>query len=200
MKILECRQSSRNKAYFKINVTEVVKKLPLLTSGEKKMLARKISIMKYMGEEDCMKELIKMFGKLERRGSSRQKKEIAKTLLDGDEVFYVCSKHSNCADDHKDWEGKVYYDRYWRMKNSDMPDWLKTRIEKEIARKDMKSVQWVTKGPVWLTTRPYCKHFFTPVGTYKVLAMQPDSYMVKTVERRTKRGSTEEYIRKKRGL
>lgn len=201
MKILESHQNSRNKAHFKIAVREVVDKLPLLSSKEKGYVARVVSSYKNLDEETCMKELIKLFGKLERRGSSREKIKEFKNLLSGiDSVFYVCSKHNGCANDHKDWEGKVYYDRFWRTKNPNMPSWLEDRIDRYIARMDLRSIQWVTKGPVWLGTRPYCKHYFEPVNVYKVLTADVDSYVPVTRERRTKRGSTEEYVRKKRGL
>lgn len=200
MKILELHQTSRNKAYFKRDIKGVVNKLPLLTNKEKGYLTRVASSLKNLDEESCMKELIKIFGKLERRGSSREKKEEFKNLLHGQGIFYICSKHKGCAEDHKEWEGKLYYDRFWRSKNPDIPKWLADKIEGFIARENLQTIQWVTHEPVWLGTRPYCKHYFEPVNVYKVLTTDLDSYTPITRERRTKRGSTEKYIREKRGL
>ena len=36
----------------------------------------------------------------------------------GGTILFLCSKHNNCADDHKNYQGKIYIDRFWRQKVS----------------------------------------------------------------------------------
>ena len=87
-------------------------------------------------------------------------------------VFYICNEFGDCADDHKDWQGKIYYDD--RYKSFD----LKTdEIDKHIKSKHMKSMQWVMGKPVYLTTRPNCRHNFTPLSIPQVLNKEPKALL-----------------------
>lgn len=70
-------------------------------------------------------------------------------------VFYIASSHEDCAEDHKDFQGKVYVDRYCGDKEA-----LQYAREHNI-----RTIQWVLKKPVWLVTRPNCRHYM--VGTTK---------------------------------
>lgn len=72
----------------------------------------------------------------------------------GGKIFYVASKHSDCAEDHKDYQGKVYVDRYWHNYDTD------GSISKYVKDNNIKTVQWVTGEPVWFVTRPNCRHYF----------------------------------------
>lgn len=80
----------------------------------------------------------------------------------GAKVFYLCSWHGDCAEDHADWQGKLYYDRFWRrhVKN----EYVRAKVESLIQERNMKSIQWVTNSPVWLITRPNCRHYFEAVS------------------------------------
>ena len=158
--------------------------------------------------ENC-KEVVQMLGKIERRTSSRnQVKSIKNTLAHARSVandapgrlpmiFYACSVHSNPAKDHKDYQGKIYVDRYWRKYSTGMmPDWLIAAVEDFIQKNEVVSVQKIMGPPVWLCTRPYCKHKLYPVNTLSVLTEDKATYQKKTHGSPTKRGATYEYIKK----
>lgn len=75
-------------------------------------------------------------------------------------VFYVANVFQDCADDHADYQGKIYYDDRWRGFGYSDED--TTKIEKLI--KNMLSVQDVREKPPYLTTRPNCRHSLTPIS------------------------------------
>ena len=154
------------------------------------------------------KQLVQTLGKIERKTSSRNsRKEIRNNLveartqaLDGSGklpmIFYACSSHSTPAKDHKDYQGKIYVDRYWRKYCTGMADWLIAAVEDFIEIHNIVSVQKIMGPPVWLCTRPYCKHKLYPVNTLTVLTIDPKVYIKKTFGKKTKRGETYEYIKK----
>lgn len=75
-------------------------------------------------------------------------------------VFYLCSYHSDCADDHKDYQGKIYYDEGWKTiakkENHEL-------IEKIIREKKCLPLQKYRDGKPYITTRPNCRHNFKPI-------------------------------------
>lgn len=82
-------------------------------------------------------------------------------------VFYICSQHSDCADDHINYQGKIYYDKDYVSFNIDGK--LKNKIADFIQSKKLKSIQEVKDGEPYLTTRPNCRHYFQPVSIDDVL-------------------------------
>ena len=155
------------------------------------------------------KELVQTLGKIERRTSSRTnmnsiKDTIARARAVGTEqigrlpmIFYACSSHSKPAKDHKDYQGKIYVDRYWRKYcTGTVPEWMMMAIEEFIQKNEILTVQKIMGPPVWLATRPFCRHVFVPVNTLSVLTEQPETYIKKTYARPTKRGATYEYIKR----
>lgn len=86
----------------------------------------------------------------------------------GGTVFFLCSKHNNCADDHVNYQGKIYVDRFWRQKvlGSEY-----TAVLRFIKDNDVMTIQEAMGEPIWLTTRPYCRHHFIPVPTEEVLGV-----------------------------
>lgn len=81
-------------------------------------------------------------------------------------VFYLCSTHVNPAKDHADWEGKVYVNADWEDRVD--PD-MHGKIAAYIRNHDIKTVQWVVGEPVYLITRPNCKHYFIEISVEEVL-------------------------------
>ena len=155
------------------------------------------------------KDLVQTLGKIERRTSSRKQKEtirdtFARARAVGSDqsgrlpmIFYACSSHSKPAKDHADYQGKIYVDRYWRRYcTGTVPEWMILAIEEYIQDNDVITVQKIMGPPVWLCTRPYCKHKLYPVNTLTVLTEQPKEYIRKTYGTATKRGATYEYIKK----
>ena len=155
------------------------------------------------------KDLVQTLGKIERRTSSRNQREsirdtFARARSVGSDqsgrlpmIFYACSSHSKPAKDHADYQGKIYVDRYWRKYcTGTVPEWMILAIEDFIEKNKVISVQKIMGPPVWLCTRPYCKHKLYPVNTLTVLTEQPKEYIRKTYGTATKRGATYEYIKK----
>ena len=85
-------------------------------------------------------------------------------------VFYLCSYHSNCSCGHEYLQGKVYVNRFWRT-IVDSTDYRK--VAAYIKNRNVQTIQSVVKSPTWLTTRPYCRHYFVPVPTADVLSASP---------------------------
>ena len=81
--------------------------------------------------------------------------------------FFLASAHKNPAEDHKDWEGRMYYDADWE--NQSWSDEDRARIAAYIRNHDLKTVQWVTGEPVYLVTRPNCKHYLTNIPLEEAL-------------------------------
>ncbi|NCD15607.1 MAG: hypothetical protein EOL92_10340, partial [Bacteroidia bacterium] len=77
-------------------------------------------------------------------------------------VFYACNVYQDCADDHKDYQGKVYYDKRYLTMGFD--DETVRGIERAIRQRNMLAVQDVRDGKPYLTTRPNCRHNLTPIS------------------------------------
>lgn len=155
------------------------------------------------------KDLVQTLGKIERRTSSRKQKfqikdTVTRARAVGSEqygrlpmIFYACSSHSKPAKDHADYQGKIYVDRYWRKYcTGTVPEWMIMAVEDFIQKNEIISIQKIMGPPVWLCTRPYCKHKLYPVNTLTVLTEDPKTYLKKTYGTATKRGATYEYIKK----
>lgn len=89
--------------------------------------------------------------------------------------FFLASSHAHPAKDHARYEGKFYYD-------ADYASYMKNpgevaRIGKIISRRKMTSVQEVTAAPVWLVTRPNCKHYLIPVAIDEVAGSSEKSLL-----------------------
>lgn len=78
------------------------------------------------------------------------------------DIFYLCSWHGDSAIDHADYQGKLYYDRFWR--HYIKSETLKRKVQSFIDKNKLKSLQWVTNKPVWLITRPNCRHYLERVS------------------------------------
>lgn len=90
-------------------------------------------------------------------------------------VFYLCSWHGDCAQDHVEWQGKLYYDRFWRRHVKDKP--TQERVLDFIQNTGMMSLQWVTNKPVWLITRPNCRHYFEQVTIKEAFGKSTDELL-----------------------
>jgi len=78
-------------------------------------------------------------------------------LKNKEKPFYMASWHKDSASDHKDWQGKLYYDA--RATGDDL----------EYAKEhNLRTLQWVTGKPVWFVTRPYCRHYFVQYSLEEV--------------------------------
>ena len=96
----------------------------------------------------------------------KKKQAIRLQLQDEDQIFFICSQHEKPAKDHADYQGKIYVDRFWRQKVSDENRYA---VLSYIRNHNVLTVQEIMGSPVYLITRPNCKHFFIPLGTDEVL-------------------------------
>lgn len=88
------------------------------------------------------------------------------SLADNNIIFFLCSNHYDSALDHAPYQGKVYVDRYWRHKVSGTEYYA---VSAYIKNHNTISIQEIMGAPVYMTTRPYCRHYFTPISTNQVL-------------------------------
>lgn len=113
-----------------------------------------------------------VLGDLERQKNSlandveRRFKQEKLTVLTRKGVFYLCSSHINPAEDHADYEGKIYVSEDWE--NRCQPDEAAS-IRAYIRNKQIRTVEWVTGPPVYMIYRPNCKHYFINVSVEDVL-------------------------------
>ncbi len=78
------------------------------------------------------------------------------------QLFYVCDTYSDCANDHLDYQGKLYYDAtVWKKVPRDNP-YYKT-LQYAIG-KCKASVEDVTTKKPYLLTRPNCRHRLIPIS------------------------------------
>lgn len=113
-------------------------------------------------------EVVRAARKVMRNRDLRKKQRAIRTELNStDNVFFVCSKHRKPAEDHKDYQGKIYVDRFWRTK---LDETMQKKVEAYIKNHNVLTVQYIMGEPVYMTTRPYCKHYFIPVPTSTVLS------------------------------
>ena len=96
----------------------------------------------------------------------KKKKQVRAMLKDNNVVFMFCSQHEKPAKDHAMFQGRVYVDRFWRTK---VDSSLIYPIQSYIKNRKIKTVQEIMGAPVYLITRPNCKHYFIPLETSTVL-------------------------------
>ena len=81
-------------------------------------------------------------------------------------IFYITSFYGDCAKDHADYQGKIYVDKDWE---SIAPKERIEEIRNYINSNKIMTVQEVMDGPVYLTTRPNCRHYFQYIDIDSVL-------------------------------
>ena len=76
------------------------------------------------------------------------------------QIFYICDSFADCAPDHAAYQGKIYY-------NADAD--ISEEAQKYIDENQIQSMQEVTNGEPFLTSRPNCRHNFHAIPTSQVL-------------------------------
>lgn len=154
-----------------------------LNAREKNALYRRFTQLYLIGDEEywarttVIEDAMKLMNQIERRSTGRAKDRLIKETLESNRdqalpgIFYLCSYHEKPAKGHKDYQGKLYVDRYWRHTMKQRPElhWLVDPIEAYIRNHSILTVQQVVDHEPYLIKRPYCKHFFIPVNTWDVL-------------------------------
>jgi hypothetical protein len=82
--------------------------------------------------------------------------------------FYIASGHDDCAEDHKEWQDRLYVD-------ATAPSEVI-----EIARKmELYTIQYVMGSPAWFMTRPNCRHYVVGVTTKEVQSLSVEEIIDK---------------------
>ena len=132
---------------------------------------------KLLERDETVKRVMSLMSVVERRADSRSKKRNLKAAMRDNRaeslpvIFYLCSYHEKPAAGHKQYQGKIYVDRFWKSTVDERPElwWLLDPIRAYIRNHDLLTVQEVTDGEPYLITRPYCRHYFIPLNTWDVL-------------------------------
>ena len=74
--------------------------------------------------------------------------------LNDDKIFYIASKHGDCAKDHLKAQGKIYVNAKYKNIVKDK------EIDKFITQNGFLPVQEITGAPTYFITRPHCRHYF----------------------------------------
>ena len=89
-------------------------------------------------------------------------------------IFWICSSHGDCANDHADYQGKIYVDEDWssmvQQKDFD-------RVYNYISSNRIETKQDVENGFPYLCTRPNCRHYFMPLSIDEVLGNKPNELL-----------------------
>lgn len=99
---------------------------------------------------------------IQENATDKEKEEVVSNHL----VWYLVSYHGDCAKDHEPWQGRIYIDENWRsICNAGETE----IIENLIQMYQVRTFQWVIGRPVWLITRPNCRHYFKKLYTSTVM-------------------------------
>lgn len=90
-------------------------------------------------------------------------------------VFVLCSEHGDCAPDHKDWQGKLYFNENWRQFVAS-PN-LARQIDGVINQRKMRSYQWVKGEPVKMWVRWNCRHKLRNIPIEDVIGKSTDEIL-----------------------
>ena len=89
------------------------------------------------------------------------------------QVFYICSEHGNCADDHLDYQGKIYCSENWE---DTCPDKFHDQVAAYIKANNIMSVEdAIGEKGNYLTTRPNCRHYFQMAAITDVLSLKSEA-------------------------
>lgn len=161
--ILKVHNSSEIKSnklcnFFLNLVKEIKKKIPKVQNNKKSLSMLVFQFMQKMKTYNTSnsiinKDVVERYEKikmleLDKATNLKRKKET-------EQIFYLISKHKDCAKDHVDYQGKLYVDDKWRMVLGNDGE-----VQDFIIENGIKTFQWVTSKPVYMITRPYCRHFF----------------------------------------
>lgn len=108
---------------------------------------------------------------------ARKNELYLKELYTGTPIFFLCSKHGNCAAGHLDAQGKIFVKDNWREEVVDEKE-LK-RISSYINNHHIDTIGYITHAPTWLILRPNCRHELIPISTEEVLHASAKSLLNK---------------------
>lgn len=82
-------------------------------------------------------------------------------------IFFLCTSHERCAEGHEPYQGKVFVSSEWRSRCSGKKE--RRRVAAWIREHGCLTVEEAVSGPIWLITRPNCRHRLIPIPTDEAL-------------------------------
>lgn len=134
-------------------------------SGFNPMLALSMFIFDNLKQEPFDRSINEIARERESQSKDKVIEETLNKNRENAKIFYLASSHNDCALDHKDYQGKIYVDKYWKR-------YVKTRreeVETYIQTHNIQTFQWVIGKPVWFVTRPNCRHYFQALTIDEVI-------------------------------
>lgn len=130
------------------------------------------AIAEYIEKKHILEESHSVAYQIQRKEIGEQKEAYIMSDIQANAMnnkwFYLCSSHNDCAKDHLEWQGKIYIDE-----NCKDPKCLALANQYH-----MRTYQWVIGKPVWLVTRPNCRHYFKAL-TYNEVAGKSYESLIK---------------------
>lgn len=120
----------------------------------------------YLAIRQSLPDLEKIKNKIGRDVESRDKLDYISRITNRG-IFYLCSRHTNCAEGHKDFQGKIYVSENWRERCPDNA--TKRKVVAYIRNHNCRTVQEIVGDPVYMVTRPNCRHYFIEIDIDEVL-------------------------------
>ena len=144
--------TAQAKTLYKIDNNDEVKGYLYKITGDQLLANQKVTYKN--GRKIGFKEYTEMATRTRiQHDMLEQQREIG---IETRQLFYICDTYSDCANDHQDYQGQLYYDeKVWAKvpKSNKFYDDLKKGVDKCKA-----SITEVTENKPWLTTRPNCRH------------------------------------------
>lgn len=160
-------------------IRDIIQDIPDFNIREKArfyLACKKVAVQMYMQQGELYNKQIKEYstrtGKIMEHCNARRRKlglrDEMRSHRARQGVFYLCSSHIKPAEDHADWQGRIYVDRFWRATLKDDESTAQA-VAAYIRNHDIRTVQWVCGAPVYMITRPYCRHYMIELDTDEVL-------------------------------
>ena len=176
------KENKYGKVDYKLSFNTAVKIAKQITHKVKKekvestMLA--LFVYTFLKQNDTYHQMLSCTYQTAQQFEAKEKKKIINQSLDKAKdktqyeldklIFFVSSKHLDCAKDHLPYQGKVYIDKRWKslIKSQNIRD----EIEKYINKNGILTFQDITFRPVWLFTRPNCRHYYAQISVDEALS------------------------------
>lgn len=82
--------------------------------------------------------------------------------LEEPKMFYLVSKHLDCADDHQQYQGLIYVDKDFDKKDLFIKDYVEEH--------NVDTIQNVMDKPTYMFVRPNCRHWFVALTKNETLS------------------------------
>ena len=104
---------------------------------------------------------------------TRNKESYLKNIM-SDGIFYLCSKHDRCACGHEEYQGKIFVSADWMARSTASTDSTDSTgytaaIKSYIRNHKCLTIEEAVDSPIYLVTRPNCRHFFRKLDVDEVL-------------------------------